>query len=349
MIGVGAVVGGRRLLDNINLLVGEGELLAVVGPSGAGKTTLLRVLTGLLAPTTGTIRLGDRDITGIPPFERGVAMVFQDDSLYSHLDVAGNIQFPLKVRHHPQELVNRRTEEAAGRVGVRRLLPWLPAALSAGERSMVATARALARQAAVLLLDEPLSRADSAVRTRMREELRRLHVELGVTMILCTNDQIQAMGLADRLAIIDEGRIRQIGPPMELYNHPVDTMVAGFLGSMNLFPASIEDEGVLAIGDDHLPYRCPVPGPLVLAGLRPEDLRLAEPHDSFHRCLHVVVGRAEYLGSHTMVHFGLRTPEITYAARLPGHWRGAAGNLLELAIDFDRLRLFDPASGRSLN
>lgn len=347
VIEISCSLAGRQVLAGVTLAVEDGELFVLIGPSGSGKTTLLRVIAGLTPPGAGSVRIGGTEVGHLPPGRRGVAMVFQEDALYRHLNVAGNVEFPLRVAGLPKEVTHRRSEEEARRTGILRLLRSAPNTLSAGQRSLVATARALVKEAPVLLLDEPLARVDADARLRLRAELRRLHTELGVTTLLCTNDQVEAMALGDRLGVLDGGRLQQVGTPRELYERPANVMVAGFLGRMNLLPATTEP-GWIQIGHDRLRWSGPVlEGPL-LAGLRPEHLHQAGAGEPFDNCLHVVAGRVEELGSHTVLLFGLGTEGIGFSARLPAGWRRSPGDAVELAIDLERVRLFDARTGKAL-
>src|SRR5215471_10672376 len=227
-------------VDGVNLSIHEGEFLVLLGPSGCGKTTLLRMIAGLERQTSGDILIGGRVVNELPPRARKIAMVFQSYALYPHLTVASNIAFPLKAQGAPKASIAGEVERAARMFGIERLLQRKPRQLSGGERQRVALARAMVRHPDVFLLDEPLSNLDAKLRNLARDELKQFQRRLGTTTIYVTHDQVEAMGLGDRIAVMEAGRVRQIGTPKEIYTHPTDTFVATFIGSppMNL----IEDD-----------------------------------------------------------------------------------------------------------
>ena len=259
--GVRKRFGGTTALDGVDLEARDGELLVVVGPSGCGKSTLLRCVAGLEAVDEGTITIGERDVTQVRPAARNVSMVFQSYALFPHLTVRENIAFGLVVREEPKQVVNERVAEASALVGVVEFLERRPYELSGGERQRVALARALVRRPDAFLLDEPLSNLDAGTRVEMRTELRRLHREIGSTMVHVTHDQVEALTLGDRIAVLDAGRVRQVGTPDEVYSRPRDRFVAAFLGtpSMNFLGPrrrggfyEIPDGTVLGIRPEHV-------------------------------------------------------------------------------------------------
>ncbi|RMF83607.1 MAG: ABC transporter ATP-binding protein, partial [Nitrospirae bacterium] len=295
--------GGPFGVRGISLAAAPGEVVAVVGPSGSGKSTLLRLVAGLERPTEGRVRIGGRDVTDLPPGERDVAMVFQGYALYPHLTVAGNLAFPLRMRRVPRRERRRRVAAVAAMLGITELLPRRPATLSGGQRQRVAIGRAVVREPACFLLDEPLSNLDARLRERIRGELARLLARLATTTLYVTHDQVEAVALGHRVAVVCAGRLRQVGPPEALYRRPADCFVAAFLGSpgMNLVRAQVERgaEGVgLALGGARLappPGLAPRlrPGPVVL-GFRPEAARPAATG------LRAVVAAVEPLGHETV-------------------------------------------------
>jgi ABC-type sugar transport system ATPase subunit len=318
-----------RALDGIDLTSGHGEYLVLLGPSGCGKTTLLRTIAGLEKPTEGEVYIGGQLMNGLPPRIRRVAMVLQSYALYPHKTVRQNIEFPLKAEHVPRNLRERKVRWAADLLGIPDLLGRRPRQLSGGERQRVALARALVREPAVFLLDEPLSGLDAKQRVATRDELRRFQREVGTTMIYVTHDQDEAMGLGDRVAVLDAGRVRQVGTPRDIYDEPTDTFVATFVGSppMNLVPR----------GDR-------------LVGFRPEHLLPAENVAYGSRVtMPMRIERIEYLSGDRHVYgsvtrIGLETRVI---ARLPATvitplW---AGETHEFAVPGDRLRFFDAEHG----
>ena len=302
--------GATRVLEDIELDIGSGEFAVLVGPSGCGKSTLLRAIAGLEPVSGGRIRVGDRDVTAMEPSARGVAMVFQNYALYPHMTVAGNMGFGLKMAGKERSVIGRAIERAAGILGIGAHLAKRPAALSGGQKQRVAIGRAITRSPEVFLFDEPLSNLDAALRTRMRVELGRLHDELDATMVYVTHDQVEAMTMADRIVVLSEGRVEQVGEPLELYRRPANRFVAGFLGSprMNVFDASVTraDGGAVeahhpALGTlrfvvdvaDGAPLAAGEP---VWLGIRPEAFGTGE------RALDVTARVVENLGRETLLY-----------------------------------------------
>ena len=233
--------GDVKAVDGIDITSGEGEFLVLLGPSGCGKTTLLRMIAGLEKPTAGDIMIGGRVVTHLPPRARGIAMVFQSYALYPHMTIFKNIAFPLKAHGASREEMNRKVIWAASMFCIQHLLERKPRALSGGERQRVALARALVREPNVFLLDEPLSNLDAKLRTSAREELYRFQKEIAITTIYVTHDQVEAMGMGDRIAVINEGKVHQLGSPVEVYTEPNDVFVASFLGSPPMNLIEIQD------------------------------------------------------------------------------------------------------------
>ena len=351
---VGVEIDGRTVLEDVTLDIPDGALMTVIGPSGAGKSSMLRLVSGLLGPTSGSVTIDGVPVDQQAPWTNRVAMVFQDDALYEHMTVGGNLEFPWRVQGHDHATATREAQSAASRVGVRRFWSRLPRTLSGGQRGQVATARALSRSdPSVVLLDEPLAQADAGIRRRFRAEIRRLHEESGLTMLFATNDQAEAMSVSTHLAVLMDGRIRQVGAPLDVYEHPYDAEVAAFVGSppMNLMPAkAIRREGVLEIGGDRVPFGFPAGVPSrVLVGCYPSELRVAPPGTSFDRTIHVTIGRVEDLGSSTRAYFGLgRHPGVGFSISLAPDVGLEAGNRVELTWVEASLRLFDAASGEAI-
>jgi multiple sugar transport system ATP-binding protein len=242
--------GEVRAVDSVSIATREGEFLVLLGPSGCGKTTLLRMIAGLEKPTAGEIIIGGQVVNALPPRARKIAMVFQSYALYPHMNVFKNIAFPLKAQGVPKQVRQTKVEWAAAMFGIERLLSRKPRALSGGERQRVALARALVREPDVFLLDEPLSNLDAKLRTAARDELQQFQKRIGTTTIYVTHDQVEAMGLGDRIAVMNEGKVRQIGQPQEVYDEPADTFVAAFLGSppMNLVE---QDKVIVGFRPEH--------------------------------------------------------------------------------------------------
>jgi ABC-type sugar transport system ATPase subunit len=339
--------------------IDDGELVVVVGPSGCGKSTLLRLLAGLEQVTSGTLRIGGRAVNELSPQERNVAMVFQDYALYPFLSVRRNLEFPLKMRKLRRDEMQRRVAWVAGLLDIAPLLERLPKQLSGGQRQRVAMGRALVREPTVFLLDEPLSNLDAKLRVQVRAEIGELQQRTGTTMIYVTHDQVEAMTLGHRVAVLDQGHVQQVAPPRELYDRPANVFVAGFIGNppMNLFPtrAAIDARGrtCLTIGNQALPL---VGGSLSdmlrqrpeqrwTGGIRPEALRLASEHEG----VGATVEQAEYLGHETLTHVRIgddaAAGTVRLIARLPGMHELSAGSTVRLQLDADRLHLFDADGG----
>ena len=358
--------GGAVAVAALDLEVADGEFLVLVGPSGSGKTTVLRMVGGLEETTVGEIRIGGRDVTGLAPRDRDIAMVFQTYALYPHMTVAQNMAFGLKLRKVPRDEIRRRVEEAAGLLGLSDLLERKPRALSGGQRQRVAMGRAIVREPAAFLMDEPLSNLDAKLRVQMRAEISRLHQRLGTTTLYVTHDQTEAITMADRVAVMRDGRLQQLDGPAALYDDPVNLFVAGFIGSpaMNVVTASLTtaDGRVTASFGEH---RLTVPesvldrrpgardvisgGGEVTLGIRPEDIEDAEfvPGAGPDELLEVTVDLAEPLGAETIAHFDVG-PDSPFTARLSPRTGVRAGRRVKLAVDIERLHLFDPVSGLSL-
>ena len=351
---VGLEIDGRVVLEDVTLEVPDGALMTVIGPSGSGKSSMLRLVSGLEAPTSGSVTIDGEPVDRRSPWMNRVAMVFQDDALYEHMTVGSNLEFPWRVQGYGHAAATEEARSTASRVGVRRFWSRLPRTLSGGQRGQVATARALSRSdPTVVLLDEPLAQADAGIRRRFRSEIRRLHDDSGLTMLLATNDQAEAMSVSTHLAVLMDGRIRQVGAPMEVYERPIHADVASFVGSppMNLVPAkAVRRDGVLEIGDDRVAFELPERVPSrVLVGWYPSELRIASPGTSFDHTIHVTIGRVEDLGSETRAYFGLgRHPGVGFAVTLPAGSGLEAGARVELTWVEASLRLFDSATGEAI-
>ena len=336
--------GGKPALQRLSLEVRDGEFLVLLGPTGCGKTTALRCIAGLEEPTDGQILIGERDVTQLSPGDRDVAMVFQNYSLYPHLTVGDNIGFPLSVRRIARADRARRVRAVAERLGIADLLDRRPGQLSGGQRQRVALGRAIVREPKVFLFDEPLSNLDAQLRIEMRAELLQLHRDLGTTMVYVTHDQIEAMTMGERIAVLQGGRLRQVGTPGEVYASPADAFVAGFVGSpgMNVLAAAPEADRkrVLACGSLRLRVPINISGN-VLLGIRPEHVELELPG--------IGVGDAdvrvvEPLGSDTLVH--LDAGGVAVVAKVLGIPLIRAGDRVGVRIDANQLHLFDATGAR---
>jgi len=305
--------GGVRALDGVSLDVRDGEFCVVVGPSGCGKSTLLRAVAGLEEVDSGRVLIGGEDVTRMPPRQRDVAVVFQSYALYPHLSVRQNLEFPLKVRGVPKEEMDRRVEDAAKLLGIGALLDRRPRQLSGGEQQRVAIGRAVVRRPRLFLFDEPLSNLDARLRGRMRVELAELRRSLGATALYVTHDQAEAMTLGEKVVVLNQGRISQIGTPREIYEHPANLFVAGFIGSppMNLIEGETSGSGdarVFSWKGGRVPAPPWVPADRVVLGIRPEDL---EPGNG---PISLRVRLIEDLGAESFVHGEAGGVELIYRA-----------------------------------
>jgi len=351
---------GTRGLDDCTLDVADGELLVLVGPSGCGKSTVLRLIAGLELATSGEIRIGDTVVNALPPQVRNVAMVFQDYALYPHMTVRRNLEFPLRMRGAARADVDHRVATVAQQLGIETLLDRLPRQLSGGQRQRVAMGRALVREPAVSLLDEPLSNLDAKLRVDVRAEIAELQERTKTTMLYVTHDQVEAMTLGQRVAVLNAGRLQQVASPRELYERPASAFVAGFIGNppMNLLPARIVAGArggiAVAVAGAALPIeparaaKTLAADTVVTVGIRPEALTLAA--ENVAGALRLTVEHVEWLGHETLVHLdgGGAADPARVVARLPGMHTLAHGQTLALAVDPARIYLFDPASGRAL-
>jgi multiple sugar transport system ATP-binding protein len=316
-------------LAGLELLVGDGELLTVVGPSGCGKTTALRLLAGLEAPTSGRVHVGGRDVTDEAPHRRDVAMVFQDLALFPHLSARENIAFGPRIRGEHRAESARRVDELGERLGLTAVLDRYPDQISGGERQRVALARAMVRSPRAYLLDEPLSDLDAQLRVQARAEILELHREIGATMIYVTHDQAEAMTLGDRVAVLADGHLQQVGPPVAVYDEPANLVVAAFLGSppMNLVDGATRTGRLLGGSTGEV------------VGVRPEHLRVEDG-----ATISATVSVVERLGSETVV-WVITTDGMRLAVRTDPHRAVATGELLGLAAAPGRVHHFDAASG----
>jgi ABC-type sugar transport system ATPase subunit len=344
--GVGKDHGETRILGDVSLEIADGELLVLVGPSGCGKSTLLRCIAGLETLSRGAIALDGRDVTHAEPRDRDLAMVFQSYALYPHLTVRENLAFGLKMRGAPRSEIDARTAEAAAMLGLEALLDRRPAQLSGGQRQRVAMGRAVVRRPKAFLFDEPLSNLDAALRAQMRVEIMRLHQRLGATMIYVTHDQVEAMTLADRIAVLNRGAIEQLGAPDELYRRPVTLFVARFLGTpeMNVLDARAAVAAGLAGA---------LPPETAHVGVRAEGVELGHAQAAGARIAEgavpadaALVEVVEHLGWEALVHLAL--PPISLVARVEASAAPHVGERVRVRLDDARLHFFD-ARGRRID
>jgi multiple sugar transport system ATP-binding protein len=357
-------------VDEVSLEIAPGEFLVLVGPSGCGKSTLLRMIAGLEEVTTGRILIDADDVTELPPRARDIAMVFQNYALYPHMSVRANLAYGLKVRKTPKAETERRVEEVAQLLGLDELLERRPAALSGGQRQRVAMGRAIVREPKAFLMDEPLSNLDAKLRVGMRAQLAALHARLGTTTVYVTHDQVEAMTLGQRVAVMRDGRILQVDTPQVLYSQPVNLFVAAFIGSpaMNLVDADAAD-GVLSFAGWKLPTT--LGGTQrVIAGIRPEAFEDARFADASLPVVEVTVQVVEDLGADAHVIFEIDAPPVdvtevreaagddetllvtdraSFTARVDPQTSARPGAPLRLAIDPSKFHYFDPATGLRLD
>jgi multiple sugar transport system ATP-binding protein len=365
--------GGVRAVDAVELEIQSGEFLVLVGPSGCGKSTLLRMIAGLEEVTSGAITIGGREVTHLSPRDRDIAMVFQNYALYPHYTVEKNLAYGLRVRGTPKAEIHRRVQEVAQMLGLEHLLQRRPNALSGGQRQRVAMGRAIVREPAAFLMDEPLSNLDAKLRVDMRAQLARLHAELGVTTVYVTHDQVEAMTLGQRVAVMRAGRPQQVDSPQNLDRRPQNLFVAAFIGSppMNLVEAEVADGDVTFAG-----IRIPLadggaPAGRVILGIRPQDLSLAPPDAA--AAFDVEPAVVEELGSATHAIFPHEAPPVDtdavraasdegergvllatdqralFTAALPEGAPAVVGQPLRLEVDSRRLHFFDVDSGARLD
>ncbi len=356
-VGIEKAFGGTHVLRGVTVEVPKGHFAVLVGPSGCGKSTLLRLLAGLEEADRGTLTIGERDVTRLPPRERDIAMVFQSYALYPHMTVRENMAFGLELRKVARPEIERRVREAADVLGLEKLLDRLPKQLSGGQRQRVAMGRAIVRQAELFLFDEPLSNLDAALRSQVRVEIRRIHDRMGATSVYVTHDQVEAMTLADVIFVLNRGVVEQSGPPLEVYGEPATQFVAGFLGSpsMNFVPATIAEEGGSLVASaaegavrvrlDRARFGGARPGTAATLGVRPQELREAREGEAAHT--EGEVSLVEALGSETFVHVQAGRGGAPLVMRLPAERAVRRGERLSLVAE--RVHLFDPESGRSLS
>jgi len=352
--------GDVTAVNNLNIHVEDKEFLVLVGPSGCGKTTALRSLAGLEEITSGEIKIGDRVVNDVAPKDRDIAMVFQSYALYPHLSVYDNMAFGLKLRKVPKDEIKRRVGEAADILGIQDLLDRKPRQLSGGQRQRVAVGRAIVREPKVFLFDEPLSNLDAKLRVAMRAEISKLHQRLKTTFIYVTHDQIEAMTMATRIAVINKGVLQQLDSPQNLYDRPNNLFVAGFIGSpaMNFFPGKLRKDGnklivdtgdfSVAIPEKHAkPYETHA-GKDVIFGIRPENIHDADfipPNVDVERVA-VKVDVTELMGNEIFLY--LVSGKNTFVARVDPRSKLRLGEQAQIALDMDAVHIFDAATEQAI-
>jgi multiple sugar transport system ATP-binding protein len=345
-------------VNDLNLEIGDGEFMVLVGPSGCGKTTSLRMIAGLEEITSGTLRIGDRVVNDVPPKDRDIAMVFQSYALYPHMSVRENLAFGLKLRKVPKPEIERRVNEAAETIQLQKLLDRKPKELSGGQRQRVALGRAIVREPAVFLMDEPLSNLDAKLRVQTRAEIARLHQRLETTMVYVTHDQVEAMTMGTRIAVMNEGILQQVGTPQKLYDEPINRFVAGFIGSpsMNFVEVTVDgrDDTARLVGPGDWAVPTPqrlrgiagdIAGKKLVAGFRPEHLEIGDAGSdsaSFQARADVV----EYLGHEELLHVSAANQDIV--AIVDSEHRVRPGDVIKLTLPLSKLHLFDDETGEAL-
>jgi multiple sugar transport system ATP-binding protein len=387
---------GTTAVQDLNLQIRDGEFCVFVGPSGSGKSTALRMIAGLEEISSGTVRIGDRVVNELPPRDRDIAMVFQNYALYPHMTVFENLAFALKLRKMPKAEMRNKVEEAAELLGIKEFLKRKPRQLSGGQRQRVAMGRAIVREPAAFLMDEPLSNLDAKLRVQMRTEIARLHQRLGTTTVYVTHDQVEAVTMADRVAVLRDGVLQQFDTPQNLYERPVNLFVGGFIGSpaMNMVGARLESKNgkfAATFGEHRLtvPKRLlmtskpdQLEGREVVLGIRPEAFEDPEfsPADRKAQTIEVDIGLVETLGAETIAYFDVAAPPVrtkdalelaadreaeagretvleemsraetsTFTARLHANTKASSRQRMKLTVDSERLYLFDPETGKSLD
>lgn len=347
-------------IEDITFEVPDGQFWVLVGPSGCGKSTILRTIAGLEQATQGSLYIGDVLVNQVPARQRDVAMVFQNYALYPHMTVVENLSFGLRMRKADKTTIESRVEEVARSLNIVHLLDRKPKQLSGGQQQRVALGRAIAREPKAFLLDEPLSNLDAQLRDDTRTQLKQLHYRLGITTIYVTHDQVEAMTLADRIVVLDRGRIQQIGDPQDIYAKPANRMVATFLGNppMNVFQVNYQDE-VFYVSGQSLP--CPQAlktalqldrGQTVELGIRPEHIKIEEftnPEDADKPSrLLMEVNVVEPLGRETLIRGVLPDSDVALDVQVSSHWRGHPGDRIGIELDLNQLFIFDPTTGDTL-
>ncbi|HHP7230671.1 MAG TPA: ABC transporter ATP-binding protein [Xenococcaceae cyanobacterium] len=350
------IYGNVTAIENITFEVPNGELWVLVGPSGCGKSTILRTIAGLETATSGKLYIDEILVNNIPARQRDIAMVFQNYALYPHMSVAENLAFGLKMRQVESATINRRIQEVARSLNIEHLLKRKPKQLSGGQQQRVALGRAIAREPQVFLLDEPLSNLDAQLRDDTRAELKQLQNRVRITTIYVTHDQVEAMTLADRIVVLQDGKIQQIGTPQEVYQHPTNRMVATFLGSppMNILPVTYSD-GRLLVNKQAITISSQlqkqlqlIPGKHYDLGIRPEHITLSnsETSDDAPLSLTLEVITIEPLGKETLVKGKVVNSQTKIDVFAAADWRGKLGDRLKVRLDATQLYLFEPETGK---
>ena len=350
--------GPTRVIHGVELDVKDGEFVVLVGPSGCGKSTLLRIIAGLDETSGGSVHIGGSDVTSLPPGDRGIAMVFQSYALYPHMTVRQNLAFGLENTPMSKSEIAARVENAAQMLEIEKLLDRRPKALSGGQRQRVAIGRAIVRDPKVFLFDEPLSNLDAALRVQTRGEISRLHKRLGATMVYVTHDQIEAMTMADRIAVLNAGVLEQFGEPLELFNHPVNKFVAGFIGSpkMNFYDGQIVEANAENITlevpgfgriDAPVDGSSATPGKAAIVGVRPNHFHVVPAQSSRHKMVDFEISYTESVGTETYLFGRVKGNPTDSVLHLPDHVPAKAGDVLPFGVEPERFHVFDAETERA--
>ncbi len=356
--GITRKFGNVTAIDNITFEVPDHEFWVLVGPSGCGKSTILRAIAGLESITSGELYIGDRLVNDLPARQRDIAMVFQNYALYPHMSVAENLAFGLRMRQEKPANITRKVQEVAHSLNIEHLLKRKPKQLSGGQQQRVALGRAIARQPQVFLLDEPLSNLDAQLREDTRAELKQLHDRFRITTIYVTHDQVEAMTLADRIVVLEDGVIQQIASPQEIYAHPANRMVASFLGSppMNIFPVTYNDgnfvinQQLIAVTDSIQRQLQPNRGESFDLGIRPENITIISPTEIAENIatLTLEIDLIEPLGKEILIRGNFPNSHISINLFAPANWQGNKGDRLTIKLDLTQLFIFDSNSNKTL-
>lgn len=352
--------GDVTAVNNLNLDIKDREFLVLVGPSGCGKSTALRLLAGLEEISDGEILIGDRVVNDVPPKDRDIAMVFQSYALYPHMSVYDNMAFGLKLRKTPKDAIDRKVKEAAEQLGITHLLERKPKALSGGQRQRVALGRAIVREPSVFLMDEPLSNLDAKLRVQTRSEISKLHKRLNTTFIYVTHDQVEALTMADRIAVMRDGVLQQLDSPSNLYDHPRNIFVAGFIGSpaMNFFDSTVtgtREEMYVDTGGfrvrvlpQHTQALTPYLGKKIIFGLRPEDIHASQyvAANTHVETVNATVEVVELMGNEIFLYLDANGRD--FIARVDPRTNAAIGEKIDVALNMDNIHAFDPQTEEAI-
>ncbi len=348
--------GNTKILEDLNLKIEEGEFVVLVGPSGSGKSTILRIIAGLETPSTGEVLINNEIINDLKPKDRDIAMVFQNYALYPHMNVFDNLAFPLKMKNIDKKTINKSVNDISSMLGIQHYLTKKPKELSGGERQRVALGRAIIRKPQLFLMDEPLSNLDAKLRTQMRAELLKLHKTLSSTVIYVTHDQIEALTMGNKIAVLNHGKMQQVGTPSDIYNNPTNTFVAGFIGNpgMNFFDLKIIDDSKIMFYDQIItlnpkisliPKEKDLLNKKIILGVRPEHLFVTQEKDiTFNATIDLI----EMLGNEFLIYANLKTGGSNFSIRLTENSALKRNEQIKVAIDLSKALFFNEDTGKRI-